>query len=112
MKLSKRKKNNILFWTAMLTAAAVTAQDGNSGINQANSMVRSYFDTGVNLMYAIGAIFGLIGAIRAVWMDETMRGPTLPTTHPALLPETLSTKIISYDQPIARLRSRKRRPAQ
>ena len=49
---------------ALLCGLAVRAQDGNAGINQANTMVRSYFATGVNLMYAVGAILGLIGAIR------------------------------------------------
>ena len=38
--------------------------DGNAGINQANTFVRSYFDSGVNLVYAIGALVGLIGAIK------------------------------------------------
>lgn len=38
--------------------------DGNNGINQANTTVRSYFDAGTNLMYAVGAILGLIGAIK------------------------------------------------
>src|SRR5580698_5991461 len=49
---------------ALLWTMGVEAQDGNAGINQANTMVRSYFATGVNLMYAIGAILGLIGAVR------------------------------------------------
>jgi len=40
------------------------AQDGNAGINQANSQVRSYFASGTSLMYAVGAIVGLIGAIK------------------------------------------------
>src|SRR5450631_2628183 len=50
----------------LLGPLAVMAQtaDGNAGINQANTMVRSYFDTGVNLMYAVGAILGLVGAIK------------------------------------------------
>lgn len=43
---------------------AAMAQDGNAGINQANTQVRSYFDSGTNLMYAIGAILGLIGAVK------------------------------------------------
>jgi hypothetical protein len=47
-----------------MTAAKSMAQDGNAGINQANDMVRSYFDSGTNLMYAIGAIVGLIGAVK------------------------------------------------
>jgi hypothetical protein len=39
-------------------------QDGNAGINEANTAVRGYFDTGTNLMYAIGAVLGLIGAVK------------------------------------------------
>ena len=46
----------------LLTVAV--AQDGNAGINQANTTVRSYFDAGTNLMYAVGAILGLIGAVK------------------------------------------------
>lgn len=42
----------------------VFAQDGNAGINEANTRVRSYFQSGTNLMYAVGAILGLIGAIK------------------------------------------------
>jgi len=45
-------------------ASAALAQDGNAGINQANTQVRSYFDSGTSLMYAIGAILGLIGAVK------------------------------------------------
>lgn len=50
----------------LLTAvsSAVKAQDGIQGINAANSKVRSYFDAGTNLMYAVGAILGLIGAVK------------------------------------------------
>ena len=40
------------------------AQDGNAGINDANQKVRSYFVSGTNLMYAVGAIVGLIGAVK------------------------------------------------
>lgn len=39
-------------------------QDGLAGINEANQKVRSYFDSGTNLMYAIGALLGLIGAVK------------------------------------------------
>jgi hypothetical protein len=47
------------------------AQDGNAGINQATTQVKSYFDTGTNLMYAVGAIVGLVGAIKVFkkWND-------------------------------------------
>jgi len=43
---------------SLLWAMATDAQDGNAGINQANTLVRSYFAAGENLMYAIGAILG------------------------------------------------------
>lgn len=40
------------------------AQDGIEGINEANARVRSYFSAGTNLMYAVGALIGLIGAVK------------------------------------------------
>ncbi len=49
---------------AMLLSSLVHAQDGNAGINDANQKVRSYFVSGTNLMYAVGAIVGLIGAVK------------------------------------------------
>lgn len=48
----------------MLTCMNAIAQDGNAGINEANTKVRSYFAAGTNLMYAVGAIVGLIGAVK------------------------------------------------
>nr|WP_245949526.1 DUF4134 domain-containing protein [Echinicola strongylocentroti] len=50
----------------MLTGISLPAigQDGNAGIMEATTKVRSYFQSGVNLMYAIGAIVGLIGAVK------------------------------------------------
>ena len=45
-----------------LTAASALAQGGNglAGINDATNMVTSYFDPGTKLIYAIGAVVGLI----------------------------------------------------
>lgn len=48
----------------LFISLSVSAQDGNAGINEANTQVRGYFASGTNLMYAIGAIVGLIGAIK------------------------------------------------
>ena len=48
----------------VLACISVIAQDGNAGINEANTKVRSYFAAGTNLMYAVGAIVGLIGAVK------------------------------------------------
>lgn len=53
-----------LLGMAILNAVMVWAQDGNAGINEANTKVRSYFAAGTNLMYAVGAIVGLIGAVK------------------------------------------------
>lgn len=47
----------------LITIDAV-AQDGNAGIDQATDMVKSYFDSGANLMYAVGALLGLIGGVK------------------------------------------------
>jgi len=48
----------------LLFSISVWAQDGNAGIAEATNKVRSYFQSGTNLMYAIGSITGLIGAIK------------------------------------------------
>ena len=69
--LLRRRSNIHLFLP--LTAATVLYQfslyaqaDANNGLNQANTMVRGYFDTATQLMYGIGAIMGLIGAVRII----------------------------------------------
>jgi hypothetical protein len=49
---------------ASLYSLAIWAQDGNAGIQQANQQVRGYFDSGTQLMYAVGALVGLIGAVK------------------------------------------------
>src|SRR5438270_11915521 len=64
-KILHRSKMLIVVTTILvLTKLSVYAQDANAGINQANTMVRSYYAAGTNLMYAVGAILGLIGAIK------------------------------------------------
>jgi hypothetical protein len=66
-------KQQALLKTLMFLSALVSlnflwsvcfAQDGNAGIQAATSQVKSYFDTGCSLMYAIGAVVGIIGAIK------------------------------------------------
>lgn len=54
----------LTLFTILLCIVVAWSQDGNAGINEANTRVRSYFASGVNLMYAVGAIVGLIGAIK------------------------------------------------
>ncbi|WGQ12615.1 DUF4134 domain-containing protein [Pedobacter gandavensis] len=48
----------------VLQSVLLFAQSGTAGIQQATTEVKSYFNTGTNLMYAIGAVVGLVGAIK------------------------------------------------
>ncbi|WP_304066899.1 DUF4134 domain-containing protein [Pedobacter glucosidilyticus] len=49
---------------SMICSISLFAQDGNAGIAEATNKVKGYFDTGCDLMYAIGAVVGIIGAIK------------------------------------------------
>ena len=49
----------------LMAAGALYAQgNGQAGITEATQMVTSYFDPGTKLVYAIGAVVGLIGGIK------------------------------------------------
>ncbi len=48
----------------MIITIGAFAQDGNAGIQEATDKVKSYFDTGCDLMYAIGAVVGIIDAVK------------------------------------------------
>ena len=64
MKSVRKYKEFCITVIFLIATILVFAQDGNAGINEANTKVRSYFAAGVNLMYAVGAIVGLIGAVK------------------------------------------------
>ncbi len=49
---------------AMSGNAFAQTADGNTGLSNATTAIANYFDAGCKLMYAIGAIVGLIGAIK------------------------------------------------
>jgi hypothetical protein len=74
--LFKRSSALLLIAAAIIVCQTTYAQtaDGNNGINQANTMVRSYFDTGTQLMYAVGAILGLVGAVRVYQLWGSSHG--------------------------------------
>lgn len=62
----KKQKNKILL-TAMLMLSGIGAfaqGNGSAGINEATQMVTSYFDPATQLIYAIGAVVGLIGGVK------------------------------------------------
>ena len=62
--MEKGKAFGIALSVYCISHVVAYAQDGNAGINEAATQVRSYFDTGTQLMYAIGAVVGLIGAVK------------------------------------------------
>ncbi|MBZ4033835.1 DUF4134 domain-containing protein [Flavobacterium sp. 17A] len=68
IKLKRFLKTNKVLISTILLVMIINgngyAQDGVAGINEANQKVRSYFDAGTELMYAVGAILGLIGAVK------------------------------------------------
>jgi hypothetical protein len=62
--LQKGKAFGIALSVYALAYTWAYAQDGNAGINAASTQIRGYFTTGTQLMYAIGAVVGLIGAVK------------------------------------------------
>ncbi|PUZ21656.1 DUF4134 domain-containing protein [Chitinophaga costaii] len=44
--------------------AQTTGDQGANGITAATKAVTSYFNVGITLMYAIGAVLGIIGAVK------------------------------------------------
>ena len=62
-----KNSKKIILSAALLIAAVSSAfaqDNGLAGINEATSMVTSYFDPGTKLIYAIGAVVGLIGGVK------------------------------------------------
>ncbi|RKE52433.1 DUF4134 domain-containing protein [Sphingobacterium detergens] len=61
----KKRKKILLASIALLSAFGVFAQgNGNAGIQEATQMVTGYFDPATKLIYAIGAVVGLIGGVK------------------------------------------------
>ena len=59
------KKISFFLLAFLLASIGAYAQgNGMAGINTATKMVTSYFDPGTKLIYAIGAVVGLIGGIK------------------------------------------------
>src|SRR5678809_779533 len=66
--LSRGARTNVTAIATMVLLLMINvkriAQDGNEAIHPATDMVKSYFDSGTNLMYAVGALLGLIGGVK------------------------------------------------
>ena len=65
--MNKNNSIRTILSAPLLIVASTTAfaqGNGLAGINEATSMVTSYFDPGTKLIYAIGAVVGLIGGVK------------------------------------------------
>ena len=60
------KQKRILFTAACILAAvgAMAQGNGQAGITEATNLITGYFDPGTKLVYAIGAVCGLIGGVK------------------------------------------------
>ena len=59
------KKITLMMLLLMTATIGAYAQgNGIAGTNEATKMVTSYFDPGTKLIYAVGAVVGLIGGIK------------------------------------------------
>ena len=65
MKNHQTKKQILTAVAAMLAVASAMAQgDGSAGITEATTMVTGYLEPATRLIYAIGAVIGLIGGVK------------------------------------------------
>ncbi|HAO07944.1 MAG TPA: conjugal transfer protein [Chryseobacterium sp.] len=63
--MEKQRKKLLYALSAIFLAPSAFAQgNGTAGINEATQMVTSYFEPATQLIYAIGAVVGLIGGVK------------------------------------------------
>jgi len=63
--MEKQRKKLLISALALLMSINLSAQgNGTAGINEATQMVTSYFEPATQLIYAIGAVVGLIGGVK------------------------------------------------
>lgn len=63
--MTKKQAIYLMFALVVATTTEVYAQgNGLAGITEATKMVTSYFDPATKLIYAIGAVVGLIGGVK------------------------------------------------
>jgi hypothetical protein len=59
-----RKRILLSVFSVLFTAGLFAQGQGLAGINEATSLMTSYFDPATKLCYAIGAVLGLVGGIK------------------------------------------------
>lgn len=63
--MEKQRRKLLLSGLTFLAVTGAFAQgNGTAGINEATQMVTSYFEPATQLIYAIGAVVGLIGGVK------------------------------------------------
>ncbi|SEM91343.1 protein of unknown function [Chryseobacterium taichungense] len=63
--MEKQRKKILLSGLTFVAVTGAFAQgNGSAGINEATQMVTSYFEPATQLIYAIGAVVGLIGGVK------------------------------------------------
>lgn len=63
--MEKQRKKILLSGLTFVAVTGAFAQgNGTAGINEATQMVTSYFEPATQLIYAIGAVVGLIGGVK------------------------------------------------
>ncbi|HFK5537015.1 DUF4134 domain-containing protein [Elizabethkingia anophelis] len=63
--MEKQLKKILITGLMLLSILSVFGQgNGSAGITEATQMVTSYFDPATKLIYAIGAVVGLIGGVK------------------------------------------------
>ena len=78
--MKKQSKKILVAVIASLSGISVFAQgNGTAGITEATQMVTSYFDPATQLIYAIGAVVGLIGGVK-VYNKFSSGDPDTSTT--------------------------------
>jgi hypothetical protein len=60
----KKKLSMTVLLVALVCHLHAQTADGNNGINEANTLIRSYFQTGTQLLYGVSALVALVGAVR------------------------------------------------
>lgn len=48
----------------LIVSDQILAQDGEKGLNEATELVKKYFTIALKLLYAVGGIVGVVGAVK------------------------------------------------
>ena len=64
LKITEFNETEMMLAVLAAAGAAMAQGNGQAGITEATQLVTGYFDPGTKLVYAVGAIIGLIGGVK------------------------------------------------